>query len=222
MKLAILITGNLRTFDITKNNILSNLNGLGISYDLYLYTYYQRWNYHPWIRSQLGYLGEETLSEEQISIFLEGVNYRYLCISNQDEVNVEISNVYSKSFHPKIEGKFQDLFSQFLGIKQTLDKMNGYTHVLKLRFDTYFTSQIVLKDLIEIDKKSILSDNIQSFSDHVLFGEYDTIYELTEYYLNSFINGRMESTHQTLGNFYTDNKIVNIDSFQVVVIRKAF
>ena len=83
MKIAVLLTGNIRTWN--QSNLLEFVD---VDVDYFISTTNKKYNYHPFISNKFGYsdINDTEISDDQIKKLLD-INYKELIISDDDVIN---------------------------------------------------------------------------------------------------------------------------------------
>jgi len=71
MKTAVLLVGNVRTWEKCKDNFVEVFGKYNP--DIFLATYDTRYGYHPAVRNRIGYYDDEILSRKEIADMFKGL-----------------------------------------------------------------------------------------------------------------------------------------------------
>lgn len=133
MKLAILLTGNIRTWDQTKKSFLDNFSHLRP--DVYVCTYEQRYGYHPHIKGVINDHEDYIMSHEEISNHFNSVaKVIRLCTPIDDTIRAQVHHDFRDS---------DNTVGQVLRLNECIDLMlehsnTTYDVVIKSRCDLLY------------------------------------------------------------------------------------
>jgi hypothetical protein len=150
MKIAVLLCGNIRTWEKTKDSFDAFFKN--IEYDLFISTYNQKYNYSPyWLNLYPNFKNNDIiLSDEQI------INMFYnktqnIIITSYNENKLFLNNEIKK-MHPKMIEitNFETFFSQYNNIRKGIqlideyERKNGFKYdiIIKTRFDLLYNGTL--------------------------------------------------------------------------------
>lgn len=142
MKTAILVVGNVRTWDRCKENFISTF---GDGCDIFVSTYDRQYSYHPYIQKSLNFYQDNTLTREDMDKAFEGLNLRGAAIDSVDSyVDKEVKPNICKRYPPDAHLSLAQYFKLRDGIRLMLnhEKEMGsvYDRVIKTRFDITYNA----------------------------------------------------------------------------------
>jgi len=195
MKTAILLTGNVRTWDQTKQSFIDTFGPMDPA--VFLATYNKRYNYHPYIQGKFGFTDDDHVETQEILDLFSGVNLRGLYV-DENSSNYTVPD--------DVHHKFKDLEStyyQYIKLAQAVEMMKNqeeasgrYDVVIRTRCDLVYTG-IDISSLTE-NEKSIIVDSGNMFPNDVLIASSrDNMVRLTEFIVNEFYNPVDPDSHLT-------------------------
>jgi hypothetical protein len=139
---ALLITGNIRTFE----NCIESFEALchRLNPDVFLCLSNRELDLHPYIRETYGYSRDRTLSLETIQLKLNSLsNIKKLIVVDRDEEDHILEKDFLGRFDPNKSWTGTDIFKQFYKMNLGLDAIQAYEkeqgitydYLLKTRFD---------------------------------------------------------------------------------------
>lgn len=144
MKVAILIVGNVRTWDRCKPNFMAVFDSLNA--DVFVSTYGTQYAYHPWIQKTTNFNQERVLTQEQVLKKLEGLNVRSCVVDDIDSyVDSRVKPFICDRFPPDSHLSLSQYFklNDCISAMKSHEKENGnYDVVIKTRFDITYASTI--------------------------------------------------------------------------------
>lgn len=220
MKVAVLLTGNIRTLDQCKSNILEKLGIFNPDY--FVSTYNLMYQHRPYmitdLKNNLEFFDEVCLTDSEVKEKFLDFSPKGVQIHSEDFIN-QIYNIEMLKFKPEMKSDSSSHFLQFWKVREGLNLIKNhnvnYDVIIRTRCD------LILKDLSKLDfsdieSKIILGYNIENASYSVLNDQliitspknFDTIfdfinnefYEYTNSKSNfSFPHGVLESSIETSG-----------------------
>lgn len=165
MNVAVLFTGNIRSFDQCKDNFLKEFEFLNPDY--YVTTYHTRYNF----RSYVGFNNDVELSEEEVKSFFSDINPKNILIDNLPEL-VEFFNEEKKKFDSRMlfDGSNSveaNHYLQFYKIKKALEMISDYELILGKKYD------IIIRSRMDLIIKDINTLDLSNLNDHVISGYED-------------------------------------------------
>jgi len=195
MKVAILITGHIRTWSECKNNFLESFNHL--KPDVFVSTYDLQYNYHPAGQHWMGGIPDTYLSTREIESLFKEVNTIVIDVE-------KIESVYSDYTDrlPYIETNFKNdlhTFLQYRKISRAIQFMKNYENeinskydvVIKIRSDIYHN-----KFDCKIGDNSVIVDSGNLFPNDVFIASMrDNFIKLIEFINSEFYNQIYSDSH---------------------------
>jgi len=191
MKIAVLLSGNVRTWDQTKDSFTSVF---GNTADIFLATYNRRYNYHPYIQGKFGFVDDEILNNERIFELFEGFNLKKILIDD-NSTNYKVPDGVD-SRHKDHESTYY----QYLKFRQAVELMiqqeqeQGWQYdvVAKARCDLMYVSHPVTLDpnVVTIDTGNVFPN------DHIYISKRDNIVKMSEFIMEEFYNPKFDDSHE--------------------------
>ena len=154
MNVAVLFTGNIRSFDQCKETFKKELDFLNPDY--FVTTYDTRYNF----RSYVNFHDDHVLEEDYIkSLFLD-INPKAIRIDNLAKMT-EFFNLARENFDPEMKGCDANHFLQFYKLKQGLELVSEYEKISGKKYDIIIRSRmdLIIRDINTLDL-SDLKDSI--------------------------------------------------------------
>jgi hypothetical protein len=137
MKTAIILVGNIRTWEKCRKNFIDSF---GNEADIFLSTYNKQYAYHPYIQQSLNFDEDNNLSEEEIKEMFREIKLSD-CIIDDIETYVEekvkpfICNKFPKDSHLSLSQYFK--LNDGLNLIKKQEEVRGfkYDRIIKTRFD---------------------------------------------------------------------------------------
>lgn len=153
MKLAIVLTGNLRTWDYCKDSFITSFGCYNP--DLYLVTDTLRYGYHPCVQWTIGDHEDELVDDDKIRTSFEGLNLIDYKIFPRGVSNfTKCAPAFANNVNSFIQ--FEKLWYAMDLIKRT---SVDYDFILKTRCDLIYTENIKNAFYLENDQITIDSSN---------------------------------------------------------------
>ena len=205
MRIAILLVGHVRTWDITKESFKKTFEPLNA--DIFLSTYDLRYGHHPHIQGRIGDFGDDLLTQDEITSMFSDVNLKGFTyeksISVDELIEAEMVKVTPKMRH-------RSSLAQYRKLHQAIDLMNQfetkieqpYDYVLKTRCDMVYKEKIPL----DTDPNTVTVDSGNIFpNDCFLFSSRNSMVNISNFIMNEFYNPRYSDSgenppHQMLLN----------------------
>lgn len=226
MKTAIILSGNIRTWDICKSDFIEKFKHLNA--DLYIDTYRLRYDYHPVIKDRINDSDDVFFNElgDIYKLFDDIENTKIFNIEDNFFIDLE---QYRKIFDSKFKHLNINCFGAFRKLYNLLNQeiLKKYDLIIKTRMDlTYHDITDIDFDNIE-NKKLIIDDSNVYPNDCFLAGSYETMYAISKFMYDEFFNPKFENSaenvpHNLLFNAALQNNI-ELRSHKIMksVIRKG-
>jgi hypothetical protein len=127
MRAAVLLVGNIRTWDQTRPSFEEFFGD--VDYDVFISTYKLRYNYHPHNRSKLGYDHDEELTAERILELFSGMNVKSILI-DENSTRYDVPENVSSQFHCH-----PSTFFQYLKLAQAAEMMRSFEAQSGIKYD---------------------------------------------------------------------------------------
>ena len=191
MKVAILLTGNLRTWDQCKQQFIDTFGDA----DVFLSTYNMRYGYHPVLRGRFNDYSDEIISNDHILDQFKDVNLKSYIIEDYLEVERFIEEEL-KNVHPSMNSHPAS-FGQYRKMKQCVDLLlmeecrvnEKYDLIIRTRCDMMYGQDIHT----ELKENEILH-HIPSIPgedwipDQVLVSHRDNMINISNFMFDEFYN----------------------------------
>lgn len=142
MKTAILFTGNIRTWNQTKEFFIKAFDKF--DYDTFVSTYNLQYGYHPHIKGVIGNFEDNKIEEKNIKDLLTDINLKNLFVEDFDEYNKKTFELTegARSLDKNCYGQFRKLVQAFDMMKQYENENNfKYDYIIKTRFDLVYENE---------------------------------------------------------------------------------
>lgn len=140
MKTAIILVGNVRTWDQCKENFIASFGG---DVDIFISTYNKQYAYHPYIQQSLNFYNDVDLTKEELQIMFSGLNLAGCIIDNIDtyvDIHVKpfICSKFPKNSHLSLAQYFK--LNDALNMVKKHEESHGfqYERIIKTRFDIMY------------------------------------------------------------------------------------
>lgn len=161
MKIAVLLTGNVRTFNECKSNILSEFSSLKPDY--FISTYDTAFQYHPCVKGSLNFNEEYVLPDSEIYNLFNEFSPKRIIIDKESEMNDYFQNE-RYNFSGGMLGCDPSHFLQFYKIKRGLDQILEYETLLGIEYD------IIIRSRLDLIIKNISTINLDNLEDSIIVG----------------------------------------------------
>lgn len=229
MKTAIILTGNLRTWELCKESFLKTFDE---NIDIFICVSNVKYDYHPYIQENFTGSDDSLLSEADIIESFQGLNLKKVIIQNKEE---EVSFISEEKKKFKMDISSLNIFSMFgsaYKMKKALSSLEDYENendfkydrIIKTRFDLIY-NQVDLNH----SNDSILLDSGNAFPNDVfLMSNRNSIVNIInfmydEFYISKYNTSHLQAPHGLLLNAIND-KNLNIETQPIIncVIRKDY
>ncbi len=194
-RIAVVVAGNLRTWSECQNQEWMS------EYDVFVSTYFCKYNYHPFIQSQLGPHEEEYLSHNDVIKAVEKRGVSWKCV----EIATTERSEKEASFHPQMREIYHGYY-QYLCVQRGLEMVrdheerNGFKYdlIIRTRCDaTYSSDQEWLSSLSEMKRdEGILNQSGHQPCDWFLVLPRDLMFDLCKYVLAQYFHPENEMCWQ--------------------------
>lgn len=195
MKTAIILTGNLRTWEHCKSSFMEMFDD---SYDVFITTYDKVYNYPPFIKEWSSYNEDVIVNEEDIMKMFSGINVKNITIESDKEVddiyqkeklkfNQEANWQGNKDELVKYYPQFRKILNAFNVIKKYEEENNiKYDRIIKTRFDVVY-----IKQPLDISPKQVLVDEGNLFpNDWFFLADKDIFENIIKDIMNEFYEAK--------------------------------
>ncbi len=205
MKIAIILIGNIRTWEYCQENFLKTFS----KYNPHIYAAVDELQYghHPAIQGRISDSQDIKLTQDEIIQKFENVRLQKLLIFPRITENFD-----------KVHSNFRNLescFSQVEKLWVTMNNLNEqYDFIIKTRCDMMYTDVEVKFDP---NKLIIDSGNVYP-NDCILISSHDMMYKLAETMLSEFFQPKYNDSHTSPPHTLLKNAI-HYNNFQVETMK---
>ncbi len=214
MKIALILSGNIRTWDRCKHTYFNTFSKLNP--DVFISTYDRRYEYHPYVQSILKKNSDESiLSENDIKDFLQDMEIKSIEIEKSSEIDSMVDEEM-KLFNPNMR-EINSCYKQFRKAKNCIDNIIKYEnennfiydYIIKVRFDTLFNDVNVLPSN---DTTVVINNNGVLPNDWAIASKRDNFinvitFMMEEFYQMRYPNSADSPPHQLFQNAIDHNNL---------------
>jgi hypothetical protein len=195
MKIALLISGNLRNWELCKESFNKFMNN--IQCDLFIAVYNKKYSLHPYNLIQTPVV-ESEVTPELINYYFPTA--KSVLIVDQKE---QMKSLETIKFDPEIKWPFPggyDIFSQYTLFQKGLDLIeeSKYDIIIKTRFDNLYhnnLSESILQTINEFNLVGITNGGTPHVCDHLFIGRSNTIHQIPKQVFNCFYKKPVNCEH---------------------------
>ena len=212
MKIAVLLTGNIRTW--SESNIFDFID---VDVDYFISTTNKKYNYHPFISNKFGYndINDLIISNDEIKDIFKIINYKELFISDDDLINDDNFSANMRNI--------DSCYHQYNRIKKVLSyvekhEVSGkYDLIVKTRLDLKY--YVKLSQYINVDNCIYTSNGYGDPNDMIIISRRDDIFNIINNIMLEFYNQINPNSHlnpphgllqSMLNKFQLQNRTSNI------------
>ena len=155
MKTAIILVGNVRTWEQCKENFIATF---GDDVDIFVTTYNKQYAYHPYIQQSLNFYEDRNLDTVEMEKLFSGLNLRGTIIDDIDSyVDTHVKPYICNKFPQDAFLSLAQYFKLHGGIEhiKKYEDLQGfkYDRIIKTRFDIMYNpiEDLVLDDCVYVD-----------------------------------------------------------------------
>jgi len=221
MPSALLVTGNIRTFE----NCLESFERLcrHLNPDVFLCLSNRELDLHPYVRETIGYSRDRTLSLETFKLKLSpwaSANIKKIIIVDREEEDRTIEREHLAQFDTNKSWTGIDIFKQFYKINLGLDAIQSYEkeqnitydYILKTRFDIMIDINSIPIVVAPNELLVVKDSPIESVNDHIFIcNGLQTLKKISSGVIDLFIKNIphvLTSIHTMLGYICKENSIL--------------
>jgi hypothetical protein len=188
MKTAILLVGNIRTWDDCKESFKQTFNYLNP--DIFVSTYNQQYNYHPYIKGLINEYDDVILSNDDIAEKFNDITPKAIFVD--DNLNYNLPKDINPAFNGLESSFYQyNKFFQSIQIMRSFEEYEPYDLVIKTRCDLLY-NPINLDSCLE----SIIIDSGNVYpNDCILISNRDNIVNISEFIMREFFNPKYSDSY---------------------------
>lgn len=221
MKTAIILSGNVRTWDECKSSFEKTFNHLNA--DIFVSTYNLQYDHHPFIKGRIGDHDDVILTNEDIMKKFDGFNVKKFCIESPIDITEEKKRIHPKMYDLDVSYKQYRKFNVGIKLMQEFETQSKYDCVVKTRCDMIYES-FHLGDVTN----SIFIDSGNLFpNDCIFITNRDSIVKISEFMLNEFFNFKYSDSninppHGLLLNAIKETRLdIVVQKMMHCVVRKG-
>lgn len=160
MRTAVILIGNVRTWDVCKQNFLETFGPL--SPDIYVITYNKRYNYHPHIQNVIGDWEDYAMTNDEVVDMFRDINPRMVAVDSKYDI-VAPDDVADKfKSHPSTCYQFIKMY-QALSYACEQERINNFKYdtIIKTRCDIIYNPIDLtnVKDHVIVDSGNVFPND---------------------------------------------------------------
>lgn len=205
MRLAIIITGHIRTWEKTKDSFVKSFSKFNP--DVFLTTYDKKYGFAPYIRDLTKYYEDEDIGEDQIRAMFDGINLVNLTVDSSEEMDK-----YLDKIKDNIKIKYENIASfypQFYKLKREFDVLREYEKLHNFNYDVIIKTRcdLVYNDFsADLTPNNVLIDKGNVYpNDVILISMRNNMEKIIEFIPNEFFNPK----NPNLSSQWPPHSIVN-------------
>lgn len=205
MRLAIILTGHIRTWEKTKDSFVKSFSKFNP--DVFLTTYDKKYGFAPYIRDLTKYYEDEDISEEQIRTMFDGINLVNLTVDSSEEMDKYIDKIKDD-----IKIKYENIASfypQFYKLRREFDVLREYEKLHNFNYDVIIKTRcdLVYNDFgAELTPNNVLIDKGNVFpNDVILISTRNNMEKIIKFIPDEFFNPK----NLSLSGQWPPHSIVN-------------
>jgi hypothetical protein len=198
MKKALLLVGNVRTWEHCRENFKKTFGDI----DIFISTYDLKYGYHPAVKNNISDYGDEIVHREQIEEWFSDLNVKSMFYEIHNEVDALV-NAENNRLHPNLQN-IHSSYAQYRKLKTATDMVKKYEEENNIRYDILIRSRFDLmynsvdfpvgvNELICNDDPS--NPNSEFLSDHFFMCSRDNMIKISEFIYSEFYNPIYEDSH---------------------------
>jgi len=226
MKTAVLLVGNVRTWEKCRDNFVEVFGKYNP--DIFLATYDTRYGYHPAVRNRIGYYDDEIVSRKEIGDMFKGLNLRVVDYERLDQANDRIYYALEKVH--KMFGECYSYYAQYRKMKSAIDIMQKHEYEIGERYDRVIRTRCDLMhndiNSDDVDGKIIIDSGNVFPNDCFFMTNRDAAVNIANFMMEEFFNPKYENSaekppHQMFMNSIIDNNLeVSVQKIMKCVVRQ--
>jgi hypothetical protein len=226
MKTAVLLVGNIRTWEKCKDNFIETIGKYDP--DIFLSTYDVRYGYHPAVRNRIGYYDDEVLSRKEIADMFTGLKLRVVDYERLADANDRIYYALEKVH--KMFGECYSYYAQYRKMKAAVDIMQKHEYEIGERYGRVIRTRCdLMHNGINFDdvENKILIDSSNVFPNDCFFmTNRNAAVKIAEFMMEEFFDPKYEDSaerppHQMFLNAIKHNNLdVDVQKVMQCVVRQ--
>ena len=209
MKTAIILVGNIRTWDTCKQSFINTFRDLNA--DIFITTYDIKYSY-TWG----GHLSGEDyiLNEHEIKQCVSDLNVKSILIENTEYINGLVDIEQPKWYHPNLpEVWFKSAYSQYRKIKTGLDLMVEYENSNDIKYDCVIKTRFDIThnpiNFVDLKSNVIIGSCTTPPTDCIIISNRDNVINITDFAINEFYNPIYENSWERPPHVLLENAVKN-------------
>lgn len=190
MKTAIILVGNVRTWNECKDSFAETFNHLNP--DIYVSTYNLQYDHHPHVKGKIQDFDDCILSDEQIVSMFEGFNVKGFCIEKEVDISKDIPRMNSNMADLEICFKQYRKFNIGIQMMKHFESSGKYDCVIKTRCDLIYNKF----NINDIDKNVIIDSGNVFPNDCIFVSNRDSMVKISNFMLNEFFDFKYKESNQ--------------------------
>jgi hypothetical protein len=221
MKTAIILVGNIRTWDECKYSFHETFDHLNP--DIFVSTYNLQYDHHPHIKGKIQDFDDCILTNDQISSMFNGFNVKGFCIEKEVNISEDLKRMNSNMSDLEICFKQYRKFNIGIQMMKHFEKDEKYDCVIKTRCDLIYNKF----DINDIQNTVIIDSGNVFPNDCIFISSRDNMISISNAMLNEFFDFNNEESNQNPPHGLLLGAIrqfgLNIESQQIMncVVRKG-
>lgn len=211
MKTAIILVGNVRTWDICKESFIETFCDLNA--DIFITTYDIKYSYTYGAHL----LGEDLLlTENEIRQSISDLNVKSLLVENTEYVNNLVNIEQPKWHQPNLPDVwFKSSYSQYRKIKTGIDLMIEYENNNKIKYDCIIKTRFDVTynpiDFVDLENNIIVGNCTTPPTDCIIISTRDNIINITDFVINEFYTPIYEDSWERPPHVLLENAVKNFN-----------
>lgn len=207
MKLAILISGHVRTWERMAESFKQFVD---VDYDLFVNVYDKKYGYAPYNQQIQKFYDDEILTQSHILKMFEGTNLVDYRIDNNDLVDEQIAIEKQKvklQFDTARHGPdiFYSCYAQYRKLKLGFDMISDYEHRHSIKYDRVFKTRTevaykngplsnILSNFTELPNRYAIVDSGNTFPNDVLYiADRQSAQDMSTFIYDEFFEPRYDN-----------------------------
>jgi hypothetical protein len=185
MKLAVLLIGNIRTWDYCKESFLKTFQRYNP--DVYLVTENVRYNHHPYVQGSIGDSSDELIDKDTIEELFKNINLIDYCINDVEPAILKLRDPIFFPYNLSLK-QFEKLITCTSLLRQSYDV------IIKTRCDLMYTD--LIHNCLNFNSSDILVDSGNVYpNDCIIACNGDNMVNLSKSIFQEIFTPRFNDSH---------------------------
>jgi hypothetical protein len=185
MKLAVLLIGNIRTWDYCKESFLKTFQRYNP--DVYLVTENVRYNHHPYVQGSIGDSSDELIDKGTIEELFKNINLIDYCINDVEPAILKLRDPIFFPYNLSLK-QFEKLITCTSLLRQSYDV------IIKTRCDLMYTD--LIHNCLNFNSSDILVDSGNVYpNDCIIACNGDNMVNLSKSIFQEIFTPRFNDSH---------------------------